>query len=95
MPKFRYKVEAEQEADGRWIARIADLPGVMAYGQTKEEAVAEVEALGARVESNSNEAGDGWPKAVLDAAGAFPDFPSLEEIRKGQSTGNDDVESAQ
>jgi hypothetical protein len=26
---------------------------------------------------------DTWPKAVLDAAGAFPDFPTLEEIRKG------------
>jgi hypothetical protein len=26
---------------------------------------------------------DTWPKAVLDAAGAFPDFPTLDEIRKG------------
>jgi len=43
--KLRYNVETEQEADGRWIAEISDLPGVMAYGQTKEEAVAEVEAL--------------------------------------------------
>jgi hypothetical protein len=27
--------------------------------------------------------GDTWPKAVLDAAGAFPDFPNLDEIRSG------------
>jgi predicted RNase H-like HicB family nuclease len=38
-------VEFEQEEDGRWIAEIVDLPGVMAYGRTKEEAKANVKAL--------------------------------------------------
>jgi predicted RNase H-like HicB family nuclease len=34
-----YKVETEVETDGRWIAEIADLPGVLAYGSTEKEAV--------------------------------------------------------
>ena len=41
-----YSIEFEQEVDGRWIAEIAALPGVMVYGATKEEATAKVEALG-------------------------------------------------
>ena len=43
------KVETEREADGRWIAEIPELPGVMSYGQTREEAVAKVKALALRV----------------------------------------------
>lgn len=39
------KVEIEKEADGRWIAEIPTLPGAMAYGATKKEAIAKVEAL--------------------------------------------------
>jgi predicted RNase H-like HicB family nuclease len=44
-----YKIEFEQEDDGRWIAEIASLPGVMVYGSTKEEAESKVEALALRV----------------------------------------------
>jgi predicted RNase H-like HicB family nuclease len=43
------KIEFEREEDGRWIAEIADLPGVLAYGATREEAEAAVEALALRV----------------------------------------------
>jgi predicted RNase H-like HicB family nuclease len=49
MPNLSYHIETEEETDGRWIAEITDLPGVMAYGATKEEAVAAVEALAFRV----------------------------------------------
>jgi predicted RNase H-like HicB family nuclease len=42
-------VEIEQEVDGRWIAEIGDLPGVMAYGKTPEEAQGKVQALALRV----------------------------------------------
>ena len=45
MPNLSYHIETEEETDGRWIAEITDLPGVMAYGSTREEAVAAVEAL--------------------------------------------------
>jgi len=42
---LRYQIEIDREEDGRWIAEIASLPGVMAYGKTKQEAVAKVKAL--------------------------------------------------
>ncbi|MGH9452065.1 MAG: type II toxin-antitoxin system HicB family antitoxin, partial [Terriglobia bacterium] len=44
-----YQIETEREVDGRWIAEIPALPGVMAYGETKEEAIANTEALALRV----------------------------------------------
>lgn len=44
-----YIIEFEQEEDGRWIAEIPALPGVMVYGSTKEEAEAKVEALAREV----------------------------------------------
>ena len=40
-----FTVETEQEEDGRWIAEIAQIPGAMAYGASRDEAVAGVEAL--------------------------------------------------
>lgn len=42
-------VEFAREEDGRWIADVVDLPGVMAYGATREQAVAAVKALALRV----------------------------------------------
>ena len=44
-----YKVETEIEADGRWIAEILDLPGVLAYGSTEKAAVASAQALALRI----------------------------------------------
>ena len=44
-----FKIELEREADGRWLAEIPDLSGVMAYGVDKPEAVARVQALALRV----------------------------------------------
>jgi len=43
------RVEIEREDDGRWIAEIPELPGVMSYGQTREQAVAGAKALALRV----------------------------------------------
>ncbi len=51
------RITFEREDDGRWIAEIAELPGVMAYGATREEAGAKVEAL-ARLTRTLSEAGD-------------------------------------
>ena len=42
-------IETEQEEDGRWIAEVMDLPGVMVYGKTREDAIARVEVLARRV----------------------------------------------
>ena len=44
-----FKIELEREADGRWIAEIPDLSGVMVYGVDQPEAVAKVQALALRV----------------------------------------------
>ncbi len=44
-----YTIEIEREDDGRWIAEVVELPGVMAYGQTREEAISRVRALCLRV----------------------------------------------
>jgi predicted RNase H-like HicB family nuclease len=43
------RVEVERENDGRWIAEVAELPGVMTYGSSREEAIAKTESLAARV----------------------------------------------
>ena len=43
------KIEVEREEDGRWIAEVPDLPGVMAYGETREEVISRVKALSLRV----------------------------------------------
>ena len=42
-------IEVEQETDGRWLTEIPDLPGVMTYGATRDEAIAKVKALALRV----------------------------------------------
>lgn len=49
MSRIVYKIETEREADGRWIAEIVDVPGVLAYGATEKEAVASAQALAFRV----------------------------------------------
>ena len=49
MRHFVYKVETEIETDGRSIAEIPELPGVLAYGSTEKEAVASAQAIALRV----------------------------------------------
>lgn len=44
-----YAVEVEEEVDGRWIAEVPELPGVMAYGKSREEAVRRAQVLSLRV----------------------------------------------
>ena len=49
MSHIVYKVETELEANGRWIAEVVELPGVLAYGTTEREAVASAQALALRI----------------------------------------------
>ena len=51
-------IELEQEVDGRWIAAVAALPGVLAYGVTETDAVAKVQALALRVLADRLEHGE-------------------------------------
>jgi predicted RNase H-like HicB family nuclease len=54
-------VELEQEADGRWLAEVIDLPGVLAYGLNREEALAKAETLALRVIADRLEHGERSP----------------------------------
>jgi predicted RNase H-like HicB family nuclease len=42
---MNFTVEIEQETDGRWLAEVVEIPGVMKYGATREQAIAQAEAL--------------------------------------------------
>ena len=57
-----FTVETEEEADGRWIAEIPQIPGAMSYGNTRDEAIARVEALGLRVLAERIENGESSPE---------------------------------
>ncbi|MBI3015684.1 MAG: type II toxin-antitoxin system HicB family antitoxin [Candidatus Tectomicrobia bacterium] len=56
------KIEIEREDDGRWIAEVPDLPGVMAYGETRKEAIAKVQALALRVIADRLDHGEAIPQ---------------------------------
>ncbi len=49
------RIEVEQEDDGRWLAEVPDIPGVMAYGDSRDEAIGRVQALSARVLGDRSE----------------------------------------
>ena len=55
---LRLKIETEQEPDGRWIADIPQLPGVLVYGATQVEAVEAAKALALRVIADGIEHGE-------------------------------------
>lgn len=54
---IRLRIEIDRERDGRWIADIPALPGVMAYGASREEAIAKAKALALRVIADEIEHG--------------------------------------
>jgi predicted RNase H-like HicB family nuclease len=56
-----YQVQVEQEEDGRWIAEVSELPGVLTYGATREEAVRRAQALSLRVLAERLEHGESVP----------------------------------
>lgn len=58
-------IETEREVDGRWIADVPELPGVMAYGSTRDKAIAQVEALALRILAENIEE-DGRPAEAIE-----------------------------
>jgi predicted RNase H-like HicB family nuclease len=56
------KIEIEIEEDGRWIAEIPELPGVMVYGDSRNEAISKAEALALRVLADRLEHGEEIPE---------------------------------
>lgn len=59
-----FSIEYEQESDGRWIAEVPALPGVMAYGKTKQDAEVEVTALALRVIADRTQQVRKPPKSI-------------------------------
>jgi predicted RNase H-like HicB family nuclease len=59
-----FEIKFDREEDGRWIAEIESLPGVLAYGMTKLEAQSKVEALALRVIADRIEVARTAPELV-------------------------------
>ncbi len=57
-------MELERDEDGRWIAEVPTLPGVMVYAKTRDEAMAKVEALALRVLADRIEHGEAVPEVT-------------------------------
>jgi len=64
MAAGKFIVELEREDDGRWIAEVVALPGVLAYGTTREEALAKAEVLALRVLADRLEHGETIPEVT-------------------------------
>ena len=56
------QVETEREEDGRWLAAVPALPGVMAYGATSEEAVRKAKAIALQILADMIESGEELPE---------------------------------
>jgi predicted RNase H-like HicB family nuclease len=61
---MNFTIEHEQEDDGRWIADVPELPGVLAYGATPEEAMAKAEVLALRVLAERLEHNETGPQPI-------------------------------
>jgi predicted RNase H-like HicB family nuclease len=61
---MHWTLETEQEDDGRWLAEVPEIPGALAYGETRAAAMAKAEALALRVLAERLEAGEAAPTAL-------------------------------
>lgn len=61
---MKFELECEREADGRWIAEVPQLPGVLAYGATANEAMSRAEILALRALADRLEHGESRPHSI-------------------------------
>ncbi len=61
---MNFTIEHEQESDGRWLAEVPELPGVLAYGATSQEAMSKAEVLALRVIADRLEHSESRPFAI-------------------------------
>jgi predicted RNase H-like HicB family nuclease len=61
---MHFTIQNEKEEDGRWIAEVPELPGVLAYGATAQEAMAKAETLALRVLAERIENNETGPQAI-------------------------------
>jgi predicted RNase H-like HicB family nuclease len=64
---MKFVIELEREEDGRWIGEVPDLPGVLVYGASRDEAIAHAQALALRVLADRIEHGES-ESALLDVS---------------------------
>ena len=67
---MKYELECELEEDGRWLAEVPELPGVLAYGATAAEAMAKAEVLALRVLAERLEHNEAGPQSISIAVPA-------------------------
>jgi predicted RNase H-like HicB family nuclease len=61
---MKFTIEHEREDDGRWLAEVPELPGVLAYGTTADEAMAKAEVLALRVLAERLESNEAGPQPI-------------------------------
>ena len=61
---MNFTLDCEREEDGRWLAEVSQLPGVLAYGSSANEAMAKAEVLALRVLAERLEHGDSKPQEI-------------------------------
>ncbi len=61
---MNFTLECEQEADGRWLAEVLELPGALAYANTQDEAMAKAQVIALRVLAERLEHGEIRPIAI-------------------------------
>lgn len=61
---MKFTIEHEREEDGRWLAEVPELPGVLAYGVTADEAMAKAEVLALRVLAERLEHKEAGPQPI-------------------------------
>lgn len=61
---MKFELECELEDDGRWLAEVPQLPGVLAYGASADEAMAKAEVLALRVLADRLEHGESRPHSI-------------------------------
>jgi predicted RNase H-like HicB family nuclease len=59
-----FRIEVEQEEDGRWIAEVLELPGALAYGTSRDDAIARAKALALRALAERLEHGEAGPELM-------------------------------
>ena len=67
---MKLEIECEREEDGRWLAEVPQLPGVLAYGSSANEAMAKAEILALRVLAERLEHGESGPQSISIAVTA-------------------------
>jgi predicted RNase H-like HicB family nuclease len=61
---MKFELECELEDDGRWLAEVPQLPGVLAYGASADEAMSKAEVLALRVLADRLEHGESRPHSI-------------------------------